>query len=31
MTKQRITMERTYQTSLANLWQLWTTKEGVES
>ena len=31
MTKQRITLERTYQTSLANLWQLWTTKEGVES
>ncbi len=31
MTNKRITLERTYQASLADLWALWTTKEGVES
>src|SRR6187549_1752661 len=31
MTRQRITLERTYKTSLPELWDLWTTKHGIES
>lgn len=31
MTKQRITLERTYKTTLPELWDLWTTKDGIES
>lgn len=31
MTKQRITLERSYRTTLAELWELWTTKDGIES
>lgn len=30
-TRQRTTLERTYQASVADLWELWTTKEGFES
>ena len=29
--KRRITMERTYQASVEDVWNLWTTKEGIES
>jgi uncharacterized protein YndB with AHSA1/START domain len=29
--KPRITLERTYTASLADIWDLWTTKEGIES
>ena len=29
--KPRITMERTYQASIEDVWELWTTAEGVES
>ena len=31
MTKRRITMERTYRASIADVWALWTTKDGIES
>ncbi len=31
MTKQRITLERSYRTTLPELWDLWTTKDGIES
>jgi uncharacterized protein YndB with AHSA1/START domain len=31
MTRRRITLERTYKTTLAELWDLWTTKDGIES
>jgi uncharacterized protein YndB with AHSA1/START domain len=31
MTKQVIKLERTYDASLADVWELWTTKEGIES
>jgi hypothetical protein len=27
----RITMERTYESSIEDVWELWTTKEGIES
>jgi uncharacterized protein YndB with AHSA1/START domain len=30
-TKQRITIERSYKASLEDVWELWTTKEGLES
>ena len=30
-TKQRITIERSYRASAEELWELWTTKEGIES
>jgi len=30
MTDQRIVLERTYPATLAELWRLWTTKEGIE-
>jgi uncharacterized protein YndB with AHSA1/START domain len=30
-TKPRITIERTYKASVADVWDLWTTKEGIES
>lgn len=30
MTKHRIILERTYRATLADLWHLWTTKEGIE-
>src|ERR1700694_3763995 len=29
--KHRITLERTYEASLEDVWDLWTTKEGIES
>jgi uncharacterized protein YndB with AHSA1/START domain len=29
--KRTITMERTYKASIADVWDLWTTKEGIES
>lgn len=29
--KRRITLERTYQARIEDLWELWTTKEGIES
>ncbi len=29
--KKRITLERTYQAALSDVWDLWTTKEGIES
>jgi len=29
--KRRITIERTYQASIEDVWDLWTTKEGIES
>ncbi len=29
--KRRITIERTYQASIEDVWELWTTKEGIES
>jgi uncharacterized protein YndB with AHSA1/START domain len=29
--KQRITIERTYEASLNDIWDLWTTREGIES
>jgi uncharacterized protein YndB with AHSA1/START domain len=29
--KRRITIERTYQADLKDVWELWTTKEGIES
>jgi len=29
--KKRITLERTYQAPVADVWELWTTKEGIES
>ena len=28
---QKVTVERTYQARLGELWDLWTTKEGIES
>jgi uncharacterized protein YndB with AHSA1/START domain len=31
MTTKRISLERTYKASLADLWALWTTKDGIES
>jgi uncharacterized protein YndB with AHSA1/START domain len=31
MTRQRFTLERHYAATLAELWELWTTKDGVES
>lgn len=31
MTKKRITLERTFQAPIEDVWELWTTKEGVES
>jgi uncharacterized protein YndB with AHSA1/START domain len=30
-TRRRITIERTYQASAKDLWDLWTTKDGIES
>ena len=30
-TKQKITIERSYRASAEDLWDLWTTKEGIES
>lgn len=30
MTKKRITIERSYDATLATIWDLWTTKEGIE-
>src|ERR1700693_798210 len=30
-TRRRITIERTYKASLKDVWDLWTTKEGIES
>lgn len=29
--KKQVTMERTYDAALADVWELWTTKEGIES
>jgi uncharacterized protein YndB with AHSA1/START domain len=29
--RRRVTMERTFRASLAEVWELWTTKEGIES
>jgi uncharacterized protein YndB with AHSA1/START domain len=29
--KQKITIERSYRASAEDLWDLWTTKEGIES
>ena len=29
--KRRITLERTYKASLQDVWDMWTTKEGIES
>lgn len=29
--RRRITIERTYQAPIEDLWDLWTTKEGIES
>lgn len=29
--KRRITLERTYQAAIENVWDLWTTREGIES
>lgn len=31
MTKKQITMERTFDAALADVWELWTTKDGIES
>ncbi len=31
MTKKRITLERTYRAPIADVWELWTTKDGIES
>lgn len=31
MTKPRITIERTFEATLQDVWDLWTTKEGIES
>jgi uncharacterized protein YndB with AHSA1/START domain len=31
MTKRQITMERTYEASIRDVWDLWTTKDGIES
>jgi uncharacterized protein YndB with AHSA1/START domain len=31
MTNKRITLERTYKASIEDVWELWTTKEGIES
>jgi uncharacterized protein YndB with AHSA1/START domain len=31
MTKQTIKLERSYDASLADVWELWTTKEGIEA
>lgn len=31
MNKQKITLERTYQAPIEDIWELWTTKEGIES
>ena len=31
MSKPRITIERTYKAALKDVWDLWTTKEGIES
>ena len=31
MSKKRITLERTYDASIDDVWDLWTTKEGIES
>src|ERR1700685_3453904 len=30
-TKPRITIERTYKAAVEDVWELWTTKEGIES
>ena len=29
--RRRITLERTYKASLQDVWDMWTTKEGIES
>jgi uncharacterized protein YndB with AHSA1/START domain len=31
MSKKKITLERTYDATLEDVWELWTTKEGIES
>jgi uncharacterized protein YndB with AHSA1/START domain len=31
MTKKRLTLERTYRAPIADVWELWTTKDGIES
>jgi uncharacterized protein YndB with AHSA1/START domain len=31
MTKRRITIERTYHAPIEDIWELWTTKDGIES
>jgi len=31
MTKKRITIERTFDAAIEDVWELWTTKEGIES
>ncbi len=31
MSKERITIERTYKANITDLWELWTTKAGLES
>ena len=31
MTKKKITIERTFEASVQDVWELWTTKEGIES
>ena len=31
MTKPKITLERTYQAPIEDVWELWTTKDGIES
>ena len=31
MTKKRITIEKTFEASIEDVWELWTTKEGIES
>jgi uncharacterized protein YndB with AHSA1/START domain len=31
MSQKRVVLERTYQATLAEVWELWTTKEGIES
>jgi uncharacterized protein YndB with AHSA1/START domain len=31
MSKKKITLERTYEATLEEVWELWTTKEGIES
>jgi uncharacterized protein YndB with AHSA1/START domain len=31
MSKKKLTLERTYEATLEDVWELWTTKEGIES